>query len=165
MKAILLDRDGVINKERGEYTFRISDFSFVEGVVDAIVEWTNRGYQIAIITNQGGIAKGLYDHQDVEILHDHIISEIKKVGGKIDKVFYCPHHQDYGRCLCRKPESLMIERALHQLGAIPKNAVMIGDSERDVQAAEKVGVKGIKIEPNHLPTNIIQLIDEYFYHS
>ena len=71
-QAIFLDRDGVINFERGDYTFRIEDFSFVDGIIDACIEWTNKGYPIIIITNQGGIAKNRYGHKDVALMLVHL---------------------------------------------------------------------------------------------
>lgn len=161
--TIFLDRDGVINRERGDYTYKIKDFSFVPGIIQACKEWKKKGYKIIVITNQGGIAKGRYGHQDVETLHQHILSELNKEGIVIDDVFYCPHHHEIGKCLCRKPEPLMIEKALHRHDLNPENCVIIGDSDRDIEAAKRASVKGIKIKANELPENIVSLADDLLY--
>ena len=165
VRIVFLDRDGVVNFERGDYTYLIEDFSFVEGIEKAIVTWKEKGYKLVFITNQGGIAKGRYGHEEVLVLHDHIKSKLRSQGVEIDGIYYCPHHQDYGKCYCRKPESLMIERALHHFNASAENCVIIGDSVRDIEAAAKCDVKGIKIEANHLPENIIEQVDEIVLHS
>ena len=161
-QAIFLDRDGVINFERGDYTFRIEDFSFVNGIIDACIDWTNKGYPIIIITNKGGIAKKRYGHIEVATLHQHIIDQLKVKGVVITDIYYCPHHNEIEACFCRKPKPLMIERALHQYDLNPNNCVIIGDSDRDIQAAEQAGVAGIKITANELPHNIVQLVENVF---
>jgi len=161
-QAIFLDRDGVINFERGDYTFRIEDFSFVDGIIDACIEWTNKGYPIIIITNQGGIAKKRYGHKNVAVLHQHIIDQLSESGVSITDVYYCPHHSEIESCYCRKPKPLMIERALHQHNLKSENCVIIGDSDRDIDAANQAGVQGIKITANHLPNNIIELVEDVF---
>lgn len=147
-KALFLDRDGVINKERGEYTFKISDFEILPSVASTLKIATDLGYKLIIITNQGGIAKGLYTHDDVNQVHDFLCSELKKNEVEITDIFYSPHHQDYSKSLDRKPGSLMLEKAMAIYNIDSSKSFMIGDSERDVIASEKVGVKGFKIKPN-----------------
>lgn len=162
-KAIFLDRDGVINRERGDYTFKIEDFSFVNGIIEACQQWIKKGYKLIVITNQGGIAKGRYGHEDVKKLHEHITSEFYDQGVYLDGIYYCPHHDSIEKCFCRKPGPLMIERALKQYRLNPDKCVMIGDSERDIIAANRAGVKGFKINANELPKNIISLIDDLLH--
>ncbi len=147
-KAIFLDRDGVINKERGAYTYKLEDFVLNDDVAEAMKRLKKMGYLLIVISNQGGIAKGLYDHTDVENLHHFMKHLLSKQGAEIDEVYYCPHHSDIAKCICRKPNSLLIEKAIARFGIDPGQSFMFGDGERDCMAAEKAGVKGIRIEPN-----------------
>lgn len=147
-KALFLDRDGVINRERGEYTFKVDDFEILPSVISTLKKAQGLGYLIIIITNQGGIAKKLYTHKDVALVHDFLNNEFHKENVSITDIFYSPHHPDYSKSLDRKPGSLMFEKALaiHKIDA--SKSFMIGDSERDIVASEKVGVTGFLIEPN-----------------
>lgn len=147
-KAFFLDRDGVINRERGEYTFKVADFEILPTVISTLKSAQKAGYKIIIITNQGGIAKGLYTHKDVALAHDYLHNELGKHGVILTDIFYSPHHQDYSKSLDRKPDSLMFEKAIAIYGIDVTKSMMIGDSERDIIAANKVGIKGYKIAPN-----------------
>jgi D-glycero-D-manno-heptose 1,7-bisphosphate phosphatase len=147
-KAIFLDRDGIINMERGEYTWRMEDFVFVDGLVKSLKLFVKHGYRLIIISNQSGIGKGVYSFADVEKLHAHIQRYMRMNGIEIDEIYYCPHHPDTGRCICRKPDSLLIEKALARFEIDPSISYFIGDRERDIQSAEKVHVKGILIPSN-----------------
>lgn len=154
-KAVFLDRDGVINRERGEYTFRVEDFEFLDGVEEALKTFGERGYLLIIISNQSGIAKGLYGIEDVEKINTHILKYFKARNIDITEIYYCPHHDDYGKCLCRKPAALMLEKALARFQIEAAGSYMIGDMDRDIEAATKLGIKGIKILPNSIiPLNL-----------
>ena len=147
-KALFLDRDGVINRERGEYTFKVEDFDILPSVFDTLKYAQELGYKLVIITNQGGIAKGLYSHTDVAKAHHYLENELAKHDIQLTDIFYSPHHQDYSNSLDRKPGSLLFEKALamHKIDA--SQSFMIGDSQRDIVASSKVGVKGFLITPN-----------------
>ena len=147
-KVIFLDRDGVINEERGEHTFLQQDFRFVDGLFDSLKKFITYGYEFIIITNQSGIAKGLYTHQELLELHTWMLEEFAKQGISILEIFYCPHFTELGKCICRKPNSNMLEKAIAKYKIDVSKSYMIGDSQRDVNAATKVGVKGVKIESN-----------------
>jgi len=147
-KAVFLDRDGVINRERGEYTYRLSDFQFNPGVFETLAFWQNAGYLLIIVSNQGGISKGIYTISEVETLHDHMVGEFARRGIHIAEVYFCPHHSDLEKCLCRKPGTLMIEKALARFSIAPELSYFIGDHERDTMAAEKAGLISIRISPN-----------------
>lgn len=155
-KALFLDRDGVINRERGEYTFKVEDFEILPSVISSLKLAQEKGYKLIIITNQGGIAKGLYTHKDVEIAHEYLKSELTRNGIQLTDIFYSPHHQDYSKSLGRKPASLMFEKAIAIYDVDTSRSIMIGDSERDIIASEKVGIKGIKIEPNSSIFTIVE---------
>ncbi len=146
--AVFLDRDGVVVRERGEHTWRMEDFEVLPTVVDALKAIRAAGKLSILVTNQSGIALGLYGHADVERLHTYLHAHLAEHGAAMDAVYYCPHHPTHGRCLCRKPGSLLLERAIARYHIDPAMSVMIGDRDRDVDAATAAGVRGILVEPN-----------------
>jgi D-glycero-D-manno-heptose 1,7-bisphosphate phosphatase len=151
-KAVFIDRDGVINNDEGLYYIYKKDvFRLNESIVENIVHLNNAGFLVIIISNQGGIGKGLYTKNDTEILHQILVDEVNRAGGKITEIYYCPHHEESGKCFCRKPNSLMIEKAIARFNINKANSFLIGDGKRDVEAAEKAGIKGILVPKN---TNI-----------
>ncbi|MEZ4756499.1 MAG: HAD family hydrolase [Flavobacteriales bacterium] len=145
---ILLDRDGVLNRERGMHTWELSDFEILPGVVPALREAAAAGYRFAVITNQSGIGLGLYGHEEVRTLHVALRRSMEDHGVRLEEVLYCPHHPSRGRCLCRKPGGLLVERALARMGMSAANSWFIGDRERDMEAARSVGVRGLLVEAN-----------------
>lgn len=157
-KAIFLDRDGVVNRERS-FTWRLEDFEILPDLVPALKQMQARGYIFIIVSNQSGIAKGLYKQSDTEILHNYLVQEMDRHGITFAEIYYCIHHPDVSACICRKPDSLFLEKAIARFDLDPDACYFIGDKDRDVQAAEKAGVNGILIEANRSLLEIIQLID------
>ncbi|MCW3071052.1 MAG: histidinol-phosphate phosphatase family protein [Bacteroidetes bacterium] len=157
-KAIFLDRDGVINTERG-YTHRLSDFVILPDLFENLKRYLKKGYLLIVISNQSGIAKGLYTQAEVEVIHSFLTNELVKNGIQLSEIYYCVHHPDVSRCICRKPDSLFVEKALARFNIDPAKSYFIGDKERDVEAAEKAGVRGILIEANS-PLKLISHIIE-----
>ena len=155
-KALFLDRDGVPNRERGDYTYLLADFEVLPDVVDALKLAKKKGYLLIVISNQGGIAKGIYDQNQVEKLHEVLKEKLAKVDVHFDEIYYCQHHNAVGKCLCRKPDSLMLEKAIARFDIDSATSVLIGDSQRDVDAAYKVGVQGFMIEPN---SGILKIVE------
>ena len=153
-KAIFLDRDGVINFEHGHYTVKVEDFIINAGIGDVIRLLKDNNFIVIVISNQGGIAKKLYSNNDVFDMHIKLCEYLSEHNTKIDDFFYCPHHDNVSECLCRKPNTLLFEKAIAIYNIDTKNSYMIGDSERDIVAAQKCGINGIKIEPNQ---NIIEI--------
>jgi len=147
-KVIFLDRDGVVIKERGEYNYLPDHIIMVEGIVEAFHKIIRKGFEIIIISNQGGIALGKYKARDVKYINDSIKQFFKSYGIKILDIVYCPHHPDTSRCICRKPDSLLIEKMMHIYNIDPKVSWFIGDQERDVEAGQKAGLKTVLIKPN-----------------
>jgi D-glycero-D-manno-heptose 1,7-bisphosphate phosphatase len=147
-KVVFLDRDGVINRERGDYTYKIEDFELNPGLIEALQHWQRENYAFIVITNQGGIAKGLYNHADVQRLHQHMLKLLRENNVEVLDVYYCPHHDTVSRCLCRKPGSLLIEKAVACHDVDIEQSFMIGDRDRDVKAAEGLGLRGAKVESN-----------------
>ena len=146
--ALFLDRDGVINKERGEYTFNPKDLELVSGTLQLAKKAVSLGMILIVISNQGGIAKGLYTLDDVLQLEKKIRGIYSSEGIEIAEFYYCPHYPDYGKCLCRKPDSLLFEKAISRFDIDPSKSVMIGDKERDILPAKEMGIRSILIEAN-----------------
>ena len=148
-KTIFLDRDGVINDNSvAYYVHTIDHFIINKGVIESLKSFQNNDYQLIIITNQGGIAKKQYKNLDVNMLNKHLESKLAQEGIKITDIFHCPHHSDISKCLCRKPGFILFEKAIAKYKVDITKSFMIGDSERDIIAAEKVGIKGIKVKAN-----------------
>ncbi len=148
-KAIFLDRDGVINNPREKYyIFKKEDFFFNPSVFKRLREYSQNGYLIIIISNQGGISNKFFLKSDTENLHKHIIDEFKKENIGITEIYYCPHHSDNEKCICRKPDSLLIEKAIARFDIDKSKSILIGDSERDILSGEKAGIKSLLIKKN-----------------
>ena len=148
--TLFLDRDGVINKKlEGKYVRNFSEFEFIPGALDSISKLSNLFSRILIVTNQQGIAKGIMSEADLNILHTKMQDRIEKLGGKINKIYYCPHLQDMD-CMCRKPKSGMIEQAIIDFPEINiKNSYLIGDSDSDIKAGKKMNLNTVKVDNDY----------------
>ena len=147
-KAVFLDRDGVVNMERGEYTWQKDDFILTSGLIDFIRAVKEMGYLVIIISNQGGVGKGVYSISDVDIVHKYLIDRLASHDLDLTDIYFCPHHPDSGRCLCRKPESILLEKAIARYNIDASCSYFIGDSKRDEEAGKKVNLYTVLVEPN-----------------
>ncbi len=148
-KAIFLDRDGVINDNSiAYYIHHLEDFKLNDGVLETLRCFLNKGYLLIVITNQGGIAKKQYTILNVNELHTYFKNILEENGIYLSAIYYCPHHPEISKCLCRKPGTLLFEKAIANFGIDPLKSYMIGDSEHDIIAAEKLNIKGIKVKSN-----------------
>ena len=145
--TLFLDRDGVINKKLdGKYVRNWEEFTFIPNVLSSISKLSRLFNRIIIITNQQGIGKGLMSKNDLLFLHQKMLKEIEKAGGKINKIYFCPHLET-DNCNCRKPKIGMIENAIKDFPSINiQKAYLIGDSPSDIQAGEKAGIKSVKVD-------------------
>lgn len=159
VKAAFLDRDGVINHDPGDYTMSLQDFHVLPGVYVALKLLQDKGYMLVMITNQGGIAKGLYGHDTVEEIHSWFLKQCDQHGILWSEVYYAPSHPDYGESLYRKPGSMMIERALAKHGIDPASSVVIGDKQRDLDSGSCLGVPGILLEKNGSLLEVVKNLD------
>jgi len=159
-KAVFLDRDGIINVEIGDYIKRFEDFTLIPQLGEALQLLQSKGYMLVVITNQGGLAKNLYSTQELDKMHKYLEDEMMKFGVQFEEIYYCPHHPDYnGKCLCRKPGSQMIEKAIARFNIDPSQSYFIGDKQRDVDAGAAVGVKGILVESNPDILDVVSRIE------
>ena len=142
-KCVFLDRDGVINVDNVNYTYKVEEFKIIDGVIPALKMLKEAGYLLIIITNQSGIAKGIYQHEDVYKCHDYFDQES---GNLIDEYFYSPYHQTISESLSRKPDSLMFEKAIAKYDIDITQSWMVGDRERDITPANKLNIPTILIE-------------------
>ncbi|SFC16176.1 D-glycero-D-manno-heptose 1,7-bisphosphate phosphatase [Flexibacter flexilis DSM 6793] len=148
-KAVFLDRDGILNVEIGDYVYRNEDFVVVPRAPEALRRLKDAGYILVVVTNQGGIAKGLYTAQEVWQFHQ-VLQDVS--GNALDALYYSPYHDTTSKSLMRKPDSLMFERAIARFDIDPAQSWIVGDAERDLLAGHKVGVKGILV-PSHKEQN------------
>ncbi|MDB5062523.1 MAG: histidinol phosphate phosphatase [Mucilaginibacter sp.] len=158
-KAVFLDRDGVLNKEMGDYVCRLEDFHVLDNF-DALKELQDRGYMLLVATNQGGIAKGWYDVAELTKMHNHLKQVYHDRGVELTDFFYCPHHPNFtGDCDCRKPKPGLLLQGIEKYNIDPAKSYFIGDRERDVEAGTAAGVKGILINSDQPLSTVLDLID------
>ena len=147
--AVFLDRDGTINVEKS-YLYRFEDWEWIPGAKEAIRKFKQLGYRIVVVTNQAGIARGLYKPSDVDQLHALVQQELAGIESTIDAFYYCPHHPDIsGDCTCRKPAPGMILQAALDLNLDLAHSWIIGDKLIDVQAGYAAGVKSIMVRTGY----------------
>ncbi|GAA3933439.1 HAD family hydrolase [Hymenobacter algoricola] len=141
-KAVFLDRDGVLNHEIGDYVWRPADFVVIGGVPESLARLKAAGYRLIVVTNQAGIAKGLYSAADVHACHQKLQDAC---GGLVDAFYFAPGHPSVSESLLRKPDSLMLEKGLARFRLDPARCWMLGDRARDLEAGARAGVRGLLI--------------------
>lgn len=141
---IILDRDGVINFESKEYIKTPEEWLPISGSLEAIALLTQAGYTIAVATNQSGVGRGFYTEAELAVIHQKLFDSVKALGGKVDKVFYCPHLPE-DQCSCRKPGIGLFEQIADYYQLDLRGVIAIGDSLRDIKAALKVGCEPILV--------------------
>ena len=144
--AIFLDRDGVINKDNG-YVSQRDDFEFIEGTIEACIELQKKGYLLVVITNQSGIARGLFTEAQFNTLTEWMDWSMSDRGVDLDGIYYCPHHSEEGQgefkidCECRKPKPGMLMNAIEDLNIDIDTSILVGDKTSDLQAGIAAGIK------------------------
>lgn len=134
MKLVILDRDGVINRDSDAFIKSVAEFEPLPGSIEAIADLTRADFTIAVATNQSGIARGLFDQAELGRIHGKLQADVAAAGGRIAHIAFCPHGPDDG-CACRKPLPGMIDEIIETLN-VPADAErwIVGDSFRDLQA-------------------------------
>ncbi len=144
-RAVFLDRDGVINKDYG-YVHQVDDFEYIEGVFEACAELQKAGYKLVVVTNQSGIARGMYSEEQFAQLTEWMDWNFADKGVELDGIYYCPHHPEKGvgeykqDCDCRKPKAGMFESAARFLKIDLTASIMVGDKRDDMLAAKAAGI-------------------------
>jgi D-glycero-D-manno-heptose 1,7-bisphosphate phosphatase len=144
MKLVILDRDGVINLDSDQYIKSPEEWKPIPGSLEAIARFTQAGFHVAVATNQSGVGRGLFNMATLNAMHDKMHKAAGQLGGRIDAVFFCPHAQDAG-CACRKPMPGMLQEIAERFNVSLDDVPVIGDSLRDLQAAQAAGARPILV--------------------
>jgi len=156
MKAIFLDRDGVINQERKDYVKNLEEFKIFDNVADAISLLKKENFLVVVITNQSAINRKLLSIENLEKIHEFLKKYLKKNNTSLDGIYYCPHTPDEC-CACRKPKPGLLLKAASDLNIDLNNSWMIGDSKTDIDAAKTAGCNSILLKKNE---NLFDIVKE-----
>lgn len=143
-KIILLDRDGVINEDSDAYIKSAEEWIPIAGSIEAIALLAQKGYRIFVITNQSGVGRGYFSLDALEAMHQKMHDLVNAAGGKIEAVYFCPHIPDES-CTCRKPKPGLLKQIAHDEKIDLVGVPLVGDSLRDIEAAQQVGARGILV--------------------
>jgi len=169
-KLIILDRDGVINYDSEQFIKSPDEWRPIPDSLEAIARLNHAGFRVVVATNQSGLGRGLFDMARMISIHEKMYKALAQVGGRIDAVFYCPHAAD-SDCQCRKPRPGMLVEIGQRFGVDMTGVPCIGDSLRDLQAAEAIGAqpilllsgKGVKtLRAGNFPKNTVIFPDLVF---
>jgi len=144
VKLIILDRDGVVNRDSDQFIKSPDEWRPIPGSLEAIARLNHAGFRVVIATNQSGIGRGLFEMAMLNAIHEKMHKALALVGGRIDALFYCPHTAD-ARCECRKPRTGMLKEIGVRFGVDLAGVPCIGDSLRDLAAADAVGAQPILV--------------------
>lgn len=149
-KCVFLDRDGVLNKDNPKYTYRVENFEILKGVPEAVHLLKNAGFLVIVITNQSGIAQGIYTRVEMELCHEYLQKACRE---QIDHFYFCPYHPSVTASLSRKPDTLMFEKAKAKYSIDFGASWMVGDKGRDIIPARILGIRTIQIGHEIEPEN------------
>lgn len=158
MKLVILDRDGVINHDSPEYIKSADEWIAIDGSIDAIARLYKAGFTVVVATNQAGLAKGKFDLDDLEAMHEKLTRLVEEQGAELGAIFYCPHHPD-DKCKCRKPMPGMVDAIEAEFNTSAEGFYFVGDSLRDLQAAVSKGCKPILVRTGNGEKTLLQLAD------
>lgn len=144
MGLVLLDRDGVINRDSVHSIRQADDWVPIAGSLEAIAAFHRAGWHVGVCTNQSGIARGLLTEQDLDAIHERLQQAVAATGGRVDGIFVCPHDDKAG-CDCRKPAPGLIWQACREMSYGAPGVPFVGDSARDLEAARRAGARPILV--------------------
>ncbi|WP_423822341.1 D-glycero-beta-D-manno-heptose 1,7-bisphosphate 7-phosphatase [Salinisphaera sp. SPP-AMP-43] len=142
--TVILDRDGVVNHDSEAFIKSPAEWQPLPGSLEAIARLKHTGLRVVIASNQSGLGRGLFDYDDLFAIHDKMARQLGELGIQLDGVFFCPHTTE-DQCRCRKPRPGLLEDILGRWNLRPSDCVMIGDSSRDIEAAQALGVHAIGV--------------------
>lgn len=157
--AVFIDRDGTLNAEK-KYLHRFDDWEWIPGAIEAIRKFNAAGFLVIVVSNQAGVARGLYSESDVVSLHARVDEELAKAGARIDAYYFCPHHPEYGEdneCTCRKPLPGMLMQARDEWNIDFTRSWMVGDKLIDIQAGQAAGIRSILVATGYGSSEVNQL--------
>lgn len=141
---IILDRDGVINRDSKEFVKNTDEWVPLPGSIAAIADLSSAGYTVTVASNQSGLARGLFDRETLDAMHDKLHNMVADEGGHIDRIVVCPHGPDDG-CRCRKPMPGLLEQLAEHYGVSLDGVPIVGDSLRDLQSAAAAGAMPVLV--------------------
>lgn len=144
-RAALLDRDGVINVGGVEYVTSWDEFQFIPGALEALRRLRQARWLTLVVTNQSAVARGMLSREELDEMHRRMAQQVEEAGGRIAGIYVCPHHPDDG-CACRKPRTGLLQQAARDWGLDLTRSYMVGDSWRDIEAGQRVGMTTIMVE-------------------
>lgn len=156
-KAVFLDRDGVINKNRDDYVKSVDEFEIFQGVGESIKKLKENGFLVVIITNQSAINRGLTTIENIKEIHKILNNYLKEFEIEVDRIYICPHRPDEN-CSCRKPKTSLFIQAIKELKIDPEKSWVIGDRETDIQAGQKMGCQCKKLDSKNSFEDIVNFI-------
>ena len=157
LKTVFVDRDGVINQERSDYVKSISELEIYPNVAKNIKLLKDAGFLVVVITNQSAVNRGIVTPEMINQIHNSIQDHLKKSGTFLDGFYYCPHTPNEN-CNCRKPKSGLLEKAILELNIDLNSSWLIGDRDSDIEAANSIGCKAIKISDSFSLDNAVEKI-------
>jgi D-glycero-D-manno-heptose 1,7-bisphosphate phosphatase len=140
MRAVFLDRDGVICENRPDHVKSWDEFQFVPGAKNSLAALSRLGLPIVVVTNQAIVGRGIVPDGVVDEIHRRMLAEVEACGGRIDRVLYCPHRPEDG-CACRKPQAGMLLQAAAEMGINLRKSYLVGDAASDLVAGQQVGCR------------------------
>jgi len=161
--AAFLDRDGTLNVDV-DYASRPDQIVWIEGAVNAIRRLNEAGWWVFVVTNQSGVARGMFGEDTVRALHDWMADELSNQGARIDAFYYCPHHPTQGKgshrvaCDCRKPGPGLLHQAMADFPVDTARSFMLGDRQRDVDSGQAAGVASYLYQGGNLDTVVARLM-------
>jgi len=155
-KAVFLDRDGVINKKRNDYVKSVDEFVFLPNVFKVVKTLNEMDYLIIIVTNQSAVNRGIISEKELKTIHNFMLKKFKGANCTISGIYVCPHRPDEN-CECRKPKTALLQKAIKDFQIDVSNSWLIGDSNSDIEAAKKMGLRTRKIQENG---NILKVIEK-----
>lgn len=147
-RFVILDRDGVINRDSDAYIKTPEEWQPLEGSLEAIAALVRAGFRVAVITNQSGVGRGLLSEATLQRIHAKMLRAIEAAGGRIAGIYYCPHAPDDG-CDCRKPATGMLDRLALELGFPLVGTPLVGDKASDMELARRVGARPILVRTGY----------------
>lgn len=163
--AVFFDRDGTLNVDR-EYVFRVEDLAWEPGAIEAVKAVNDRGLKAIVVTNQSGVARGLYTLADMDRFHVAMSADLARAGAHVDAWYACPYladaqvaayrHPDHPD---RKPNPGMVLRALADFSLDPSRCLMVGDKDRDIEAGRRAGVRGVLYTGGRLDELVVRALD------